>query len=406
MRQVRSTLVLFEAKAGSSGDLATDELLARTQQNLPRNAALLSFHLGERQSFLWAISRDRFRMYRLPGKPELAADVARFSDAVRTGSLSAVPSGTALYEKLFGKLEAPFRNKHQWMLALDEQLFRIPFGALVVGWRDHEPIYLAERHSIQVTTGAVMLAASRPQPWREALAGKFLGVGDAIYNAADPRWKNPTAEGSGFLPWVAFAVPATQAPGPVLARLAGTAREVKSCARAWDWRTENAILLEGADASPNRLRAALRDRLSVVHIAAHFLQAETPPRSSMIALSLADSGTPQFLSPLEITRTKINAGVVVLSGCSSGRADALPASGLMGLTRAWLAGGARAVVASHWPTPDDSGSLFVDFYQYVRERPEAGPAEALQEAQISMLRAGGWRSNPRYWAAYFVAGDQ
>src|SRR5207245_1554959 len=44
---------------------------------------------------------------------------------------------------------------------------------------------------------------------------------------------------------------------------------------------------------------------------------------------------------------KRNAGkkttmLVVLSGCSSGRADTLPASGLMGLTRAWLAGGARA----------------------------------------------------------------
>jgi hypothetical protein len=71
----------------------------------------------------------------------------------------------------------------------------------------------------------------------------------------------------------------------------------------------------------------------------------------MIALSLSRPGDLQLLSPLEIARFKFNAGVVVLSGCSSGRADVLPAAGLMGLTRAWLAGGARAVVASHWPTP-------------------------------------------------------
>jgi hypothetical protein len=73
MRQLRATLVMLEAKAGSNVDQAPDELLARTQKNLPQDAALLSFHLGERQSFLWAISRDRFRMYELPRRAELTA---------------------------------------------------------------------------------------------------------------------------------------------------------------------------------------------------------------------------------------------------------------------------------------------------------------------------------------------
>jgi CHAT domain-containing protein len=205
---------------------------------------------------------------------------------------------------------------------------------------------------------------------------------------------------------VAFASSAAQAGGSALARLPGTAREVESCARIWDARSGAATLLEGAAASPDRLREGLRGPLSVVHIAAHFLQEPAAPRSSMIALSLADSGSPQLVGPLEITRAKINAAVVVLSGCSSGRADTLPASGLMGLTRAWLAGGARAVVASHWPTPDDTGSLFVDFYEKLCTRPQAGPAVALQQAQLDMLRAGGWRSRPLYWATYFVAGDQ
>ena len=112
-----------------------------------------------------------------------------------------------------------------------------------------------------------------------------------------------------------------------------------------------------------------------------------------------------MLGALEITRSNIRTGLVVLSGCSSGRADVLPASGLMGLTRAWLAAGAAAVVASHWPTRDDRGDLFVNFYRSFRETPDAGPAVALQRAQLTMLRAGGWRSNPQYWATYFVVGD-
>ena len=101
-------------------------------------------------------------------------------------------------------------------------------------------------------------------------------------------------------------------------------------------------------------------------------------------------------------------GLVVLSGCSSA-GEALPAEGLMGLTRAWLAGGARAVIATQWPTPDDSGELFRSFYGALRALPGSGSyavraALALQQAQREMLRSGSWRSDPRYWAAYFVLG--
>jgi CHAT domain-containing protein len=78
----------------------------------------------------------------------------------------------------------------------------------------------------------------------------------------------------------------------------------------------------------------------------------------------------------------------------------------MGLTRACQAAGASAVVASRWPTPDDAGTLFLSFYGYLRAAPQDGPAVALQRAQIGMLRSRTWRSNPLYWGAYFVTGNQ
>jgi len=79
---------------------------------------------------------------------------------------------------------------------------------------------------------------------------------------------------------------------------------------------------------------------------------------------------------------------------------------LMGLTRACQAAGAAAVVASHWPTPDDAGSLFLSFYRHLRTDPRTGPAAALQRAQVDMLRSHTWRSNPLYWGAYFITGNQ
>lgn len=403
-RRLRAAVLEMEAKAGANTEMPSAGLAARTQANMPDDAVLLSFHLGEPESFLWAISRERFCLYPLPGKAELAREVSGFVRAETTGEAGAESRGHVLYEKLFGELDRRLRKKPRWILALDEQLFRVPFAAMVTGWRVQQPVYLAQQHSVRVTTGVLRMGQDHPESWRGIVTGRFLGVGDAIYNAADPRWHGRRTEPLPALPWLAAA--AAAAPhGPVLTRLAGTAAELESCARAWNPEPASAILLRGAEASPGRLEAALGEQPSVIHIAAHFVGASAEPHYSMIALSLSPSGDPQWLSPLEITRSKVTAGLVVLSGCSSGRADAFPGSGLMGLTRAWLAAGACTVIASHWPTPDDRGALFADFYRHFREQPEAGPAVALQEAQLDMLRAGGWRSHPQYWATYFVNGD-
>ena len=406
-QRLRSRLLLLEAQAGSNINLASDRLLARTQKNLPGDTTFFSFHLGERRSFLWAISREHFQVYRLPPKTDWAPHIARFAEAVRTHGPSAELLGHQLYKRLFGQVANAFRDKPHWILALDGQLFHIPFGALVADFGRSGPTYLTEQHSIRITTGAAMMIARRHHKWSKLLSGRFLGVGDPIYNVVDSRWNQGMERRSRFLPGVLDATPLQpQMHSLVLNRLVGSARELESCARSLDLQPGMAVLLEGVDASPIRLLDELRTGASVVHIAAHFIEESLPSRQSMIALSLASPGNPQFLSSIQITRLKIDTGLVVLNGCSSGNADVLPGSGLMGLTRAWLAAGARAVVASHWPTRDDSGALFVHFYKHLREKPDAGPEAALQEAQRDFRQAGGWRSDPQYWASYFVVGDQ
>ncbi len=75
----------------------------------------------------------------------------------------------------------------------------------------------------------------------------------------------------------------------------------------------------------------------------------------------------------------------------------------MGLARSWLLAGAQSVVASHWPTPDDSGEIFAAFYRYLRATPGDFPT-ALRLAQLEMLQSNSWRSRPSYWAAYFNYG--
>ncbi len=401
IRELQSALAQWEARAGSNSDAEMPGLLARTQRTLGPDAALFAFHLASPDSYVWAVTRDRFALYRLPPGPRIGAMVAGFVKAVRQRDAGAPAAGRLLFGTLFGQSDADFGKKTHWLLALDAQLFELPFAALTVAERAGAPVYLAERHSLQMISGCGMLAPAA-RTGTGADAGPFVAVADPVYNEADPRWTG--ARPAAFLGFLARAADPAE-PEPRLARLAGSAREAARCAAAWGG-THRPVLLEGAAASRQGLRAALREHPAVLHFATHVVHSSRQGGSGIIVLSLGREAQPEALSPAEIATWNLDGTLVALSGCGSGSADVLPATGLMGLTRACQAAGARAVIASRWPAEDGTGSIFLSFYRHLRATPEAGPAAALQLAQIDMLRSNSWRANPLYWSAYFVTGNQ
>jgi tetratricopeptide (TPR) repeat protein len=406
VRLLQGALIEMESRAGSNTDAELPDLLQHTRLSLRPDAAFLAFHLSTPASYLWAVSRENFALYRLPPGPELGRLVADFTSAVRQGNAAIQPAGARIFRALFGQLDPSFRKKPRWLLALDAQLFELPFAALVEESGAHGSVFLAERHSLQITSGAAMLSAERGA--HRLGDGPFVGVADPVYNLADPRWR-------GSRPAVFSSLFTARASGLPsggelnLARLAGSAREVAACAFAWNG-SRPRILLEGPAASRRLLQAALAGHPAVLHFATHVIDSSmgsTPgARSGLIVLSLTAAGQREVLGPSEMATWNLDGALVSLSGCSSGSADALPTTGLMGLTRACQVAGASAVIASHWPTPDDAGALFPAFYRYLRAAPQAGPAVALQKAQIDMFRSRTWRSNPLYWGAYFVMGNQ
>jgi len=95
---------------------------------------------------------------------------------------------------------------------------------------------------------------------------------------------------------------------------------------------------------------------------------------------------------------------VVLSACQTALGRDIKGEGLIGLTRAFMYGGATRVVASLWRT-DDRGTavLMSKFYEGLLSR-RLSPAAALRSAQVSMSQDKRWH-NPRYWAAFTIQGE-
>jgi CHAT domain-containing protein len=99
----------------------------------------------------------------------------------------------------------------------------------------------------------------------------------------------------------------------------------------------------------------------------------------------------------EIARARWHASLVVLSACKTLEGPLYSGEEMVGLARAFLAGGAGTVVATQWPVGVPSADLIGAFYRQL----VAGdtPAAALHRAQLVPRRAP-VTSHPFYWAGY------
>ncbi len=209
-------------------------LLERVKQALDGDTVLLSFHLAQTSS-LWAVSNSGLSLYRLPDRAALTKQAMEFRQAVMAGSTDSERLGRSLYHTLFGAVGAEYRSKHRWLLSLDDGMFDLPFAALVVGGSSEAPEYLIERHSLQRISGAAAWVDRKPAAGR--IDGEFVGVGDAIYNTADVRWRGAEQDrfGARFLRWAGWSsrVSAAAPTDLSLSRLPGSGPEIESCAREW-----------------------------------------------------------------------------------------------------------------------------------------------------------------------------
>ncbi|MCL6741691.1 CHAT domain-containing protein [Sphingomonas sp. RB56-2] len=160
------------------------------------------------------------------------------------------------------------------------------------------------------------------------------------------------------------------------------------------------------------------DNYRVLHFATHGLvtapRPDCPARPALLT-SFAPDGSDGLLSFREIFDLKLDADVVILSACdTAGSATAAVsreagiATGgnyaLDGLVRAFVGAGARSVVASHWPVPEQFDATKRLVGGMVNAQPGQPLALALEQAQEKLMDDPR-TSHPFYWAAFIILGD-
>lgn len=405
LRRIRVTLSEMEAASGLDEPATPDptdsrnKLLDSVRRSLAPDEAFLAFHTGDEGSWLWGIGRGGFELIALPAETVLRRDVSAFVDALRNKAPAAADLGRQLARELFGGLSPSIQAARSWIVAADGPLFEAPLAALTEPSSDPAVRrYLIEDHTIRLTPDVSALLRPRAGKWRDV----FVGVADPIYNRADPRIAGGQKEGPRSLLERAERRPSS--PPLELPRLPGSEREIEACSRIWR-RNGETVLLTGQTATRRDLEGALEQRPAVLHFAGHLLFPAHEPSGGTLALSLQPPNGVELLTEEETLGMSMAPRLVVLSGCSSGHGAVLPGTGLLGLTRAWLAAGARAVLATRWPKSDQDGaaifSTFYDLYSQSGARGRGSCGSLLRDAQLGELRAGGARADPSRWGSYF-----
>ena len=160
------------------------------------------------------------------------------------------------------------------------------------------------------------------------------------------------------------------------------------------------------------------DKYRILHFATHGLvtapRPDCPPRPALVT-SFGGPGSDGLLSFREIFDLKLDADVVILSACDTAGAASASASreaGIMtggnyaldGLVRAFIGAGARSVVASHWPVPDNFNATKRLISGLIEAKPGQPLASALEGAQRGLMDDPD-TSHPFYWAAFIILGD-
>jgi CHAT domain-containing protein len=343
-------------------------------------ATLLFYWLGERQSYLWAVTPERIALFPLPAQKQIAPLVERYSQTL-LGPQDPIQAGDRDGQELFRLLVAPalklIRKNAPVVILADGALTRLNFETLLAPGPSTLPDQerstdrkLANHYWIDDATlfsapSLAMLAAAKPA---QENAKRLLLIGD------------PVSPNNDF---------------PSLPLFGSEIKLIQE-----NFAMNKATVIAGRQASPAAYLESDPARYSYIHFVAHAIASRTDPLDSAIILSATAPGEDSFkLYAREIMQRPIEARLVTISACYGSGTRFYAGEGLVGLSWAFLRAGAHSVIGALWEVSDDSTPRLMEaLYQGLGKGKT--PAIALRNAKLALLHSQSKFRAPFYWAPF------
>jgi CHAT domain-containing protein len=329
-------------------------------------ATLLFYWLGEKRSYLWAVTRSNVSLFTLPPAFKIEPPLKTYRQALlgpRDVLEASNEDGKKLYEILIAPAQKFIEPGSRVIILADGGLYGLNFETLL----NPKPRlhYWIEDAVVINANSLVLLAASASQP----LAGtkKLLLVGNPI---------SPSAE------------------FPDLPQAGTEMTDVERYFAAPD-RT----VLSGQQATASAYLESKPAQYSFIHFVAHGTASRASPLDSAVILS--KQGDSYKLYARDIVTQPLHANLVTISACHGAGERTYSGEGLVGLTWAFLRAGAHGVIAALWEVNDNSTpELMDDLYAEIQKG--SAPDAALHHAKLKLLHSGTVYQKPFYWAPFEI----
>ena len=343
--------------------------------------AIIEFVIGgpTEPTLALMLTKQGVRAFPGPAAAGLDEAAARFRSLVESGADPA-RLDPGLSAALLGPvIDALPAGVTTLVIVPDRALHRVPFDALRLrGGR-----LLVAQYAIVIALSVGTIQA--PTDPRPPTAPLVLAVGNPLTRGNPDE---PDAETELFR--LAFANVGGLPPLPASER---EARRAGGLARG------STILLR-EQASESWLKQAPLQQYAVIHVAAHAVVSDDDLGGSAVALA-PGGGHDGFVTAADLGALRLNADLVVLSGCRTAGGVLVAGEGLQGLTAPLLQAGAQSVLATIWRVGDGDAARFIDLFYRELAR-DGAVAPALGRAKRNALSAGLPAS---IWAAWVLVGN-
>ncbi|MEO0367838.1 MAG: CHAT domain-containing tetratricopeptide repeat protein [Pseudomonadota bacterium] len=386
------------ASMGSDDGRALRPIMTLTfeeiQTQLADDELVLRFWVREHSSFVLAVTSDSINSFSLPESKDLHALALSFVNELSSRGGNTLKAQAQL-SSMLSIPTAIFKNKNRLIYLPDGPLEYLPLELI-------SPSGLKQKRLLD-TLQVVKIPSLSEYFTEQPKAGDNVDWLNDVAVFADPVFdmsslveeKSPPVSGDLFRSWTTN-----------LARLPGTAREASTIKKTFP---ERPVFESIADSATNQAFLSQDFRFSkLIHIATHGYFNPSTPNIVGIA-STFEEGSPQnngFLSLSDIRNNFFPANLIVISGCETILGESLRGEGLMSMSQGMLMSGAGSVIATLWPIPDSSTSIFMELFYTELSKNGGFANKALNSAKLQMQQNPRFR-HPFHWASFvFTAAHQ
>ena len=318
----------------TTGVLARDIPMLR---RIPADNPLREYLLTPARTILFTITQKRFSVQQLSLDPNTLVSISPRLQGRSRFLHPAILS--SLHQGLLAPAGDALQTQHLFIIP-HGPIHQIPFAALVDA--QQRTLLYADGPALSYAASATLLLR-QDAPGR-AVAGSPASCLAVGYNGSHPQ----------------RLLRHTEPEARFIAKLLG--------GEAW----------VGSATTLGTLREAVRGR-RWLHFACHGQFSSDDALDSFLEI-----GDGERLTARDVLETwRLQAELVTLSACQSGVSKVLRSDESMGLIRAFLVAGARAVLVSQWQVEDLPTFLLMQhFYMLLHQRASHNPAAALRDAQL------------------------